>query len=174
MEEENKIENNEELQELDFIKEAEKYDVHYEEDKEISPKTKLSLAGIIFIFVLIMLWTNLKTIKFALGITVLLSITILIINILSANKIDIHRYNEKKLNGLIITISTLELIFTTIEFITFISLENIKFTDKNICPYSSVTNCTDNKDGTSTCNFLNKIDIPCSTKIVKNKERKNA
>lgn len=169
MEEENKIENNEELQELDFIKEAEKYNAYYEEDKEISLKTKLSLAGIIFIFVLIMLWTNLKTIKFALGITVLLAITILIINILSANKIDIHHYNEKKLNGLIIIISTLELIFTTIAFITFISLENIKFTDKNICPYSSVTNCTDNKDGTSTCNFLNKIDIPCSTKIVKNK-----
>lgn len=165
----NKLEQNEELQELDFIKDADKYNIYYEEDKLISTKTKLALAGIILAFVLVMFWPGLKNIKIAFGISTLLATTSAIISITSANKIDSHRYNEKKLNGLIIILSIIELIFMTISFFVFISLENIKFTDKYICHSYSVTNCTDNKDGTSTCNFLNKIDIPCSTKIVKNK-----
>ncbi len=165
----NELENNEELQELNFIKDADKYTVYYEEDKQISTKTKIALAGIILAFVLVMFWPGLKTIKIAFGIGTILAITSTIISITSANKIDTHRYNEKKLNGLIIVLSIIELIFMIASFFVFISLENIKFTDKYICPSYSVTNCTDNKDGTSTCNFLNKIGIPCSTKIVKNK-----
>lgn len=167
--ENNKLEQNEELQELDFIKDADKYTVYYEEDKQISTKTKLALAGIIFAFVLVALWPDLKTIKIAFGIGTLLAITSAIISITSANKIDSHRYNEKKLIRLIIIFSIIELIFMTSSFFVFISLENIKFTDKYICPSYTITNCTDNKDGTSTCNFLNRIDIPCSTKIVKSK-----
>lgn len=167
--ENNKLEQNEELQELDFIKDADKYTVYYEEDKQISTKTKLALAGIIFAFVLVVLWPGLKTIKIAFGIGTLLAITSAIISITSANKIDSHRYNEKKLIRLIIIFSIIELIFMTSSFFVFISLENIKFTDKYICPSYTITNCTDNKDGTSTCNFLNRIDIPCSTKIVKSK-----
>ena len=169
MEEENKIENNEELQELDFIKETEKYNVYYEEDKKISTRTKLSLAGIIIGFALLLFWPNLKTVKFALGIGTVLSLTSLIISIFSSNQIDLHRYKEKELNSKIIILSIIELIIMTSSLYVFMSLENIKYTDKHICPYSSVTNCTDNKDGTSTCNFLNRIDIPCSTKIVKSK-----
>lgn len=167
--ENNKLEQNEELQELDFIKDADKYTVYYEEDKQISTKTKLALAGIIFAFVLVVLWPGLKTIKIAFGIGTLLAITSTIISITSANKIDSHRYNEKKLIRLIIIFSIIELIFMTSSFFVFISLENIKFTDKYICPSYTITKCTDNKDGTSTCNFLNRIDIPCSTKIVKSK-----
>lgn len=167
--ENNKLEQNEELQELDFIKDADKYTVYYEEDKQISTKTKLALAGIIFAFILVALWPGLKTIKIAFGIGTLLAITSAIISITSANKIDSHRYNEKKLIRVIIIFSIIELIFMTSSFFVFISLENIKFTDKYICPSYTITKCTDNKDGTSTCNFLNRIDIPCSTKIVKSK-----
>ena len=46
---------------------------------------------------------------------------------------------------------------------------SVEFNDKNICTYGSVISCVDNKDGTSTCHFLNRLEVPCSTELVKDK-----
>lgn len=172
MEENNRpFENNENIEEyeIDFIKEAEKYNIYSEEDTNISTKTKLAFAAVIIAIVLLLAWPNLKTVKIALGISTILSLGALINSLFSHKKIDYYRHNERRLNGLTLIFSFIELLIIGISFTIFICLENIKFNDKNICTYSSIISCVDNKDGTSTCNFLNRLEVPCSTKLVKDK-----
>ena len=170
--EENKSLNNEESveeYEIDFIKEAEKYNIYSEEATKVSLKTKIAFTAVIIAVVLLLAWPNLKSVKIALGISTLLSLGALLNSLFSHKKIDYYRHNEKRLNGLTLIFSFIELLIIGISFTIFLCLENIEFNDKNICTYGSVISCVDNKDGTSTCNFLNRLEVPCSTELVKDK-----
>lgn len=149
-------------EEIDYIKEAEKYDIYNEDEEKISTKTKVSITLSILSIVLIFIWPSIKTVKIPLGISTFISLFNLIFIIKNLSKLDYYKDKEKRQNRRLMLISFLELIIIGFSFIIFICLENIKFTDKYVCPYSSTTNCIKNPDGTNTCKFLNTIEIPCS------------
>lgn len=83
--------------------------------------------------------------------------------------------NEKgkglALAGIIIGFITI--IWAGLGLIGILAIKNINFTDEALCPMDNlVKDCIDNKDGTSTCKYMEQLEIPCSTDKLKNSQFK--
>ena len=52
-------------------------------------------------------------------------------------------------------------------------MRDINYNDSVLCPMDNVVkDCIDNGDGTSTCKYVNQLEIPCSTDKLKESQFK--
>lgn len=130
-------------------------------NKKVNLFAKLSLSAIIIDALIFLFWPDVNTIKVSLTLCVILSIIAFVLGIIA--KVQIKKSNEK---GKGIALTTLILgiimfIWTGYTLVIMYAIEDIKFNDQTLC--SQVTDCINNGDGTSTCNFADVYEIPCST-----------
>lgn len=88
---------------------------------------------------------------------------------------QIKSSNEKgkglALAGIIIGFVTV--IWSGLGIFGFLAMQDINFNDSSLCPMDNyVKDCVDNGDGTSTCKYMEQLEIPCSTDKLKDSQFK--
>lgn len=131
------------------------------ETKKVNLFAKLSLFALIIDILIFLFWPDINTIKVSLTLCVILSIITFVLGIFA--KIQIKKHHEKG-KGIALTtliIGIIMFIWTSYTLVIMYAIEDIEFNDQALC--SEVADCINNGDGTSTCNFADVYEIPCST-----------
>jgi len=119
-----------------------------------------SFVALIICIVISLFWPSVELINLGLGLSVLFGLIAVILGFVAKKQIKKSGEKGKGLALTSIILGIIISIYTIYTLIILIAIQDITFSDQIVCP--DVTNCKDNGDGTSTCEFEG-LEIPCST-----------
>jgi len=119
-----------------------------------------SFVALIICIVISLFWPSVELFNLGLGLSVLSGLAASILGFIAKKQI---KKSGEKGKGLALTSIILGIILSismAYSLIVMIAIQDITISDQIVCP--EVTNCKDNGDGTSTCEFEG-LEVPCST-----------
>jgi len=121
----------------------------------------VSLVAVIIALAVLIIWPDGDTIILGCGIIILISIVAIVCGFIGRSQIKKTNEKGKGLALTAIILGFIVCIFSAYTMLIFSAIKDVNFNDTTLCP--KVSNCVDNGDGTSTCDFQDIYEIPCST-----------
>jgi len=94
----------------------------------------------------------------------------MVFGIIALKQIKKSKEKGKGISIACIIVGVILILLEGLSLIGFMAMENASFNDTLYC--SEVKDCVKNEDGTSTCNYMDMYDIPCTTEYLKEEQFK--
>lgn len=133
---------------------------------------KLSIiAGVIAILVALF-WPcpNITAEKVAITLSTIFALASIVLGIIALKQIKKSKEKGKGVSIAFIIIGIILVLFSGVALLGLIAMQDPSFNDGIYC--TEVKDCVKNEDGTSTCNYMDMYDIPCTTEYLKEEQFK--
>ena len=131
---------------------------------------KLSMISCVISVLIFLFWPSVETIKLGIILCGVFALASMILGIIALKQIKKSKEKGKGISIAMIVVGVILVILEGMSLMTFVAMEDPSFNDAIYCP--EVKDCVKNEDGTSTCNYMDMYDIPCTTEHLKEEQFK--
>ena len=104
---------------------------------------------------------------------IVLSIISIVFGFIGKSQVKKNNQKGKVLSLLGIIFGFIIVVLSGLALFGFLALQDINYSDAYLCPNDNyVEDCIDNKDGTSTCKYMDTLELKCTTDKLKDSQLK--
>lgn len=131
---------------------------------------KLSIVAGVIALLVFLFWPNVEALKTGIVLGAAFALASVVLGIVALKQI---KKSKEKGKGISIAMIISGIILVMLEGLALLgieAMEDASFNDAVYCPEAK--NCVKNEDGTSTCNYMDLYEIPCTTEYLKEEQFK--
>ena len=131
---------------------------------------KLSIVAGVISLLIFLFWPSVETVKVGFALCGVFALSSMVLGIVALKQIKKSKEKGKGISIACIIVGIILIVLEGLSLIGFIAMEDPSFNDTLYC--TEVKDCVKNEDGTSTCNYMDMHDIPCTTEYLKEEQFK--
>lgn len=127
--------------------------------------TKLSIVFGVISILIFLFWPSVEMIKLGIVLCGVFALASMVLGIIALKQIKKSKESGKGISIACIIVGIILILLEGLSLMGLMAMEDASFNDTLYC--TEVKDCVKNDDGTSTCNYMDVYDIPCTTEYLK-------
>lgn len=132
--------------------------------------TKLSIVVGVISILIFLFWPSVEMLKVGIALCGIFALASMVLGIVALKQIKRTKEKGKGISIACIIVGAVLVLLEGLSLVGTIAMEDPSLNDTLYC--TEVKDCVKNEDGTSTCNYMDIYDIPCTTEYLKEEQFK--